>query len=256
VVRPHAALCAKGLSHRMAPLLLVGPPGIGKTKFARTLACALGLPPPVFISIAAETNGSRLGGSSTFWSNASPGDIFEALAWGHRGAPAIANGLLVIDEIDKVSTTEYDPLGALYNLLEVDTAREFVDQALPDVLLDASHLHVISTANNLEAVPLPIRSRMLTFEIEAPEPGQAAAIVRQMFEELVDRLDVRVSARLPAEVVSDAASVEPRQAKLLLEAALANALIAERDCMEVQDWLAVRAMVKSRHRSMGFVASP
>lgn len=255
VVRPHAALSAKGLRHRMPPLLLVGPPGIGKTKFAQTLAKALGLPSPLFVSIAAETNGSRLGGSSTFWSNASPGDLFESLAWGHRGGPAIANGLIVIDEIDKVSTRDYDPLGALYNLLEADTAREFVDQALPDVIVDASHLHVISTANVLESVPLPLRSRMLTFEIAQSPPEQAAYIVRQIFEELVSRMNIKLRAALPEPVISDAATVEPRQAKMLLEAALANALVAGRESVETHDWLAVRSMVKARKSSIGFVSS-
>lgn len=255
VVRPHAALTARGLRHRMPPLLMVGPPGIGKTKFAKSLAKVLGLPGPLFISIAGETNGSRLGGSSTFWANASPGEIFEALAWGHKGKPAIANGLVIIDEIDKASAGDYDPLGALYNLLEADTAHEFVDQALPDVLMDAGHLHLVCTANVIEAVPLPIRNRTLTFEIQLPAPEQAAHIVRTIFEELVEELMVDFATALPQSVVSDAATIEPRQTKLLLGAALANALAAERDHLQAEDWLAVRSMIKPGKSSVGFVSS-
>lgn len=255
VVRPHAALTARGLRHRMPPLLLVGPPGIGKTKFARSLAAVLGLPDPLFIPIAGETNGSRLGGSSTFWANASPGQVFEMLAWGHRGKPAIANALVVIDEIDKASTGDYDPVGALYDLLEADTAHEFVDQALPDIMINAAHLHLVCTANVIEAVPLPIRNRMLTFEIQAPAPEQAAHIVRKVFEELVAGLGVDFATALPQSVVSDAAAIEPRQTKLLLEAALASALAAERGHLQTEDWLAVRQMIKPRQKSVGFVGS-
>lgn len=118
VIRPHLALLARGIRHRLPPLLLVGPPGIGKTFFARSLAQLLSVPPPLMISIATETNGSALSGSSTFWANASPGKIFEFLAWGERGGRAVADGLVVLDEVDKVGgDLRYDPLGALYTLL-------------------------------------------------------------------------------------------------------------------------------------------
>ena len=60
----------------------VGGPGIGKTTFANALAALLGTPPPLFVSMAAETNGSSISGSSTFWSNSSPGQVFEFIAWG------------------------------------------------------------------------------------------------------------------------------------------------------------------------------
>jgi len=72
-IRPHITLCAQGLPHRLAPILLAGGPGIGKTTFANALAALLGTPPPLFVSMAAETNGSSIAGSSTFWSNSSPG---------------------------------------------------------------------------------------------------------------------------------------------------------------------------------------
>jgi hypothetical protein len=256
VIRPHVALSARGLQHRMPPLLLVGPPGIGKTYFAKGLCEVLGVPQPLFISIASETNGSALGGSSTFWSNSSPGKIFESLAWGHRGGPAVANGLVVVDEVDKVRARDYDPLGALYDLLEADTAQVFVDQSLPDVTIDASHLRIVCTANDLAVIPLPIRSRLLVFEIEAPAPGQAAEVVRNIFAAVVERLGSLVSSSLPQAVVDEAAQMEPRQVRLLLEGAVASAMTDGRDRVDARDWHAVRGAGRAavRRVPMGFVA--
>ena len=130
VIRPHVALVAQGVDHRLAPILLVGAPGIGKTHFANALADVLGVGSPLLVTMASESNGSTLAGSSTFWSNSAPGRLFEVLAWGQSLEMPIANPLVVLDEVDKVQSKNmhYDPLGALYTLLKVETARHFVDQ--------------------------------------------------------------------------------------------------------------------------------
>ncbi len=177
IVKPHLALCALGIQHRMPPILIVGPPGVGKTRFAHALTRLLAVPPPLFISIAEETNGAALGGSSTFWSNSSPGRLFESLAWGSPGRPAVANPLLVLDEIDKRNSVSFDPLGALYGLLEADTARHFTDQSIPDVSIDASHVRIIATANDTSALPEPLLSRLAVFSIDPPTQAQMADIV-------------------------------------------------------------------------------
>jgi hypothetical protein len=255
VIRPHVAMLARGIRHRLPPLLLVGPPGIGKTLFAHNLAHLLSVPPPLMISIASETSGSALGGSSTFWSNSNPGKLFEFLAWGERGLPAVADGLVVLDEVDKVGTDpRYDPLGALYTLLEADTARAFQDQSLPDVVIDASHLRVVCTANELDAIPAPLRSRMAVFDIQSPSPEQAGRIVLSMYRSLVSKLGVSLDADLPADVVEQAIKLEPRRARMLLEAAIASAVCAERTCLENQDWVVVQcAGAPARRQAIGFI---
>lgn len=255
VIRPHVALCARGIRHRLPPLLLVGPPGIGKTHFAEALTRLLNVPSPLVVSIAGETNGSAIGGSSTFWSNSSPGRVFEFLAWGGHGAPAVANGLVVLDEIDKVATDpRYDPLGALYTLLEEDTARMFRDQSLPDVIMNASYLRVVATANELESIPLPLRSRMVVFHIEPPSPEQARRIVESIFRSLARQMGVP-DVELPPAVIEQAVRVEPRRAKLLLQGALATALASDRPGVEISDWEAVQpAGTTVRRRTIGFVS--
>ena len=236
VVRPHLTLATLGVPHRMAPVLLVGPPGVGKTFFAQQVAELLGFAAPLFVHMAAETNGSALGGSSTFWSNSSPGALFEALAWGGVTGPAAANLMVVLDEIDKVNVERYNPLGSLYSLLEVETARRFQDQSLPDVWMDASRVRFIATANDLDAIPPPIQSRMMIFPIAPPTADQLRAVVQRIFEDLVDGLGIRVNRQLTADVIDASLGFSPRELKLRLECAIACAVSRGSAVVEHVDW--------------------
>ena len=109
------------------------------------------------------TAGWLLSGSSSQWKGAKPGKVFEALVDGQY-----ANPVMVVDEIDKASAdAQYDPLGALYSLLEHDTAQTFIDE-FAEVAIDASQVIWIMTANDERGIPEPILNRMNVFEIEAP----------------------------------------------------------------------------------------
>lgn len=254
-IYPHVALCATGLQHRLAPILLVGGPGIGKTRFSNAMAELLGTPPPLFVSMAAETNSSTLAGSSTFWSNSSPGQLFESIAWGRAGHSPVANGLLILDEVDKSNTTGYSALGPLYSLLEEHTARHFVDQSLPDLIFDASRLRIIATCNDVEEVPAPLRSRMLVFHITEPEADQLIAIAEQMLGEMVRKMEVQFKAELPQALDHKIKGMSPRSIKLALEIAFARAVVAERDHLIPGDWPTLRGDMLSaaRRPAMGFV---
>lgn len=256
-IRPHVALCAQGLPHRLAPILLLGGPGIGKTRFANALADLLGTPPPLFLSVAAETNSSTIAGSSTFWSNSSPGQLFESLAWGRAGHAPVANGLVVLDEIDKANTIGYSVLGPLYSLLEEHTAAHFVDQSLPDMEFNASHLRIIATANDLDEVPAPLRSRMLVFQIAQPLPTQLNTIAREILAELIRKMRVQFSAELPSALDRQIADMSPRSIKLAMEIAFARAVMAQRDHLNAEDWPALRMDGATQHRraAMGFTSS-
>ena len=236
VIRPHLTLISKGYEHRMPCVLLVGPPGIGKTHFTQNLADIMNTGPALFVPMAAETNSSILAGSSNFWSNASPGALFELLAWGACNHPAVANPMVILDEVDKVKSSTYDPLGPLYSLLETETARKWKDQSQPDVTIDASHVRVMATANCASVIPEPLLSRVLVFNIAAPDQAQSRCVVQRIFEGLIRSIGLPMRSTLPTDVMESAMGISPREAKVRLACALALADAEGRDQLTFQDW--------------------
>ncbi len=108
-VRRQLALCEDSRDAlEITPMLLLGPPGVGKTHCAREIAQLLGTGMG-FISMSSLTAGWVLSGASSQWKGARPGKVFETLVDG-----SYANPVMVVDEIDKAGGEHaYDPLGAL-----------------------------------------------------------------------------------------------------------------------------------------------
>lgn len=166
---------------RLPPMLLAGPPGVGKTYFAARLAATLRLPYHD-IHMESTTAGWILTGGDCSWQDSKPGRIFEALVHGRY-----ANLMVLLDEVDKVPPGQkYDPMGALYGLLEPHTAARFRDE-YASVTVDASRINWVLTANTLEQVPEPIRSRTQVFHIPEPSFLQRLAIARLMYEQLLSK---------------------------------------------------------------------
>jgi ATP-dependent Lon protease len=145
------------------PMMLLGDPGIGKTRFAKqvsqTLSTGFSMCP-----MSSLTAGWILSGASSQWKSAKTGKVFDVLVKGRY-----ANPVVLVDELDKAGGDgQYDPLGALYTLLERDTAKEFVDE-FAEIPIDASSVVWICTANDASSVPEPLLSRMNVFSIPAPD---------------------------------------------------------------------------------------
>ena len=229
----------------VTPMLLLGAPGIGKTHFARQLAELLGTGMSL-VPMSSMTAGWLLSGASSQWKGARPGKVFEALVDGQY-----ANPVIVIDEIDKASAdAQYDPLGALYSLLEHDTAGRFVDE-FAEVSIDASRVVWITTANDARAIPEPILNRMNVFEIEPPTPEQAREIARRLY------LSIRAShdwgrhfaEEAPASVLDVLAEMAPRDMRRALMTGFGNARLDGRDELQVDDL----PRGGPQRRRMGFV---
>ena len=231
-IKRQLALCQDSRDAlEIAPMLLLGPPGIGKTHFAREIAQLLGTGMG-FVSMSSLTAGWVLSGASSQWKGARPGKVFETLVDG-----AYANPVMVIDEIDKARGEHaYDPLGALYSLLEHDTAHDFTDE-FAEVAIDASQMIWVATANEGHAIPEPILNRMSVYEVHAPDRDAARAIALRLYASLREGHDWgQRFDDTPAEAVLERMSeLAPREMRRAWTAAFGNARLDDRHTIEPRD---------------------
>jgi len=161
------------------PVLIIGGAGIGKTAFTYALARVISTPCET-ISLSTATSGFILAGSSPSWAEGRPGKVVDKLAK-HK----IANPLIMLDELDKVGgDNRYDPIGSLYQLLEKETAKGFVDEGL-EIPTDCSHIVWLATANQEELIPEPILSRFTVFNVRTPTKQQMKKVVNSIYSNIL-----------------------------------------------------------------------
>lgn len=243
-IRSACELCDfTGAPLRIGPMLMVGLPGAGKSRFAKQLADVIGVP-LFFYSLQTAETVSTLTGSDRHWSNSEPGQLLRLIVLGD-----VANPVVVLDELDKApgglsgGSGHYKPARELLGVLEPETATTIRDKSM-DLSFDASHTIYIATANRLSSIDSALLSRFKLFHIDEPDARAKVTIARSVAQDVLRQLKLeKMIAPLIGDVLQQMAVLgSPRLQRQVLIAALGRAVADKRSFIKVEDLGSVKVL--------------
>jgi ATP-dependent Lon protease len=215
---------------KLPPILLDGPPGVGKSAYCLRLSQLFQIR---FEAIDISKGGADFSmiGLDAGYSTGRPGRIWESLS------DQSMSVLWMLDEVDKKSDSVKDSgVNYLLGLLEPVTATTFMDNAM-QLPINTAWIWYVATCNDKAQMSAPLLSRFQVFDIAAPTPRQVRAIVSSIYQDLRKREEWgrAFTDQLCDDIIDALASFTPREIHKRLHDAHATAASIGRTVLHVSD---------------------